>query len=77
MVISNVVMPRGAISGTKSRSSAEIIAVSVERPSDMTPTVVKMVSGVLLNENIPFFAQSIFLIKLFVDGEFRPLRRSG
>ena len=50
------------------------MAANVESANEMTPTVVSMVSGALLKEKMPFFAQSMFLIKLFVE---IPNMRSG
>ena len=66
VVISNVVTPRGAISGTNIRSPATTMAANVESANVTTPMTVSMVSGVLLKEKIPFFAQSKFLIRLLV-----------
>ena len=50
------------------------MAANVESTNEITPMVVSMVSGALLKEKIPFFAQSMFLIKLFVE---LPNIRSG
>ena len=74
MAINNVVAPRGAISGTKNRNIATTMAANVDRPSRPMPTAVSIVSGVLLNENIPFFAHSTFLSRLLVEV---PNMRSG
>ncbi|MNL56492.1 hypothetical protein D3C87_1799920 [compost metagenome] len=74
MAINKVVTPRGAISGLNIRKAATMIAAIVERPSAMTPVEVSKVRGVLLKEKMPFFAQSMFLMKLLV---VTPNIRSG
>jgi len=66
MPMSKVVEPRGAISGIKIRSRPTTKAASKEITKEIIPALVRVVMGVLLNENIAFFAQPIFLKKLFV-----------
>src|SRR5262249_8074759 len=72
--ICNVVRPLGARPGKNKCRNAITIAVNVESPSSITPNDVSIVSGALENEKMPFFAQSMFLIRLLVD---RPNMRSG
>ena len=72
--MSIVVAPRGAMSGRNRISSSTIRPAEDDSMNSTMPAVVSMVSGVLLNEKMPFFAQPMFLNRLLVE---RPNMRSG